>query len=209
MKRVLKWMGIAVLTPILLFVLLTILLYIPPIQNWAAKKVAAYASEETGMEITVGRVALKFPLDLSVTDFRMIKANDSIPGVRDTIADVGELVVDVQLLPLFKKKVEIDALEFNRLKVNTDGLIPEARVKGRLEHFALESHGIDLKAKTLRVNTAQLKSADVSVELSDTVPPDTTESENFWKIYVDELNIDKTRIAVHTPDDTTSVQAFF
>ena len=145
MKRVLKWMGIAVLTPILLFVLLTILLYIPPIQNWAAKKVAAYASEETGMEITVGRVALKFPLDLSVTDFRMIKANDSIPGVRDTIADVGELVVDVQLLPLFKKKVEIDALEFNRLKVNTDGLIPEARVKGRLEHFALESHGIDLK----------------------------------------------------------------
>ncbi len=209
MKRVLKWMGIAVLTPILLFVLLTILLYIPPIQNWAAKKVAAYASEETGMEITVGRVALKFPLDLSVTDFRMIKANDSIPGVRDTIADVGELVVDVQLLPLFKKKVEIDALEFNRLKVNTDGLIPEARVKGRLEHFALESHGIDLKAKTLRVNTAQLKSADVSVELSDTVPPDTTESENFWKIYVDELNIDKTRIAVHTPGDTTSVQAFF
>ena len=206
--KALKWIGVAILTPILLFILLTILLYIPPIQNWAAKKVAAYASEKTGMEITVGRVALKFPLDLSVTDFRMIKQNDSIPTVRDTIADVGELVVDVQLLPLFKKKVEIDALSFNRLKVNTDGLIPEARVKGRLEHFSLESHGIDLKANTLRVNTAQLKDADVSIELSDTVPPDTTTSENFWKIYVDDLNVEKARIAVHTPGDTTSIQTY-
>ena len=96
MKKAIKWVGLLILIPILLFLLLTVLLYLPPIQNWAVKKVAAYASEQTGMDISVGHVSLKFPLDLSVDDFKMIKDNDSIPGVRDTIADVGQMVVNVR-----------------------------------------------------------------------------------------------------------------
>ena len=57
-------MGI-LLSPVLLFVLLTILIYLPPVQNWLVDKVAAYASEETGMEITVDHVDLSFPLGCS------------------------------------------------------------------------------------------------------------------------------------------------
>ena len=53
MKKALKWMGIAVLTPILLFIILTAILYLPPVQNWAVQKVTAIASEKTGMDITV------------------------------------------------------------------------------------------------------------------------------------------------------------
>lgn len=63
-KKALKWVGIALLSPILLFLLLTILLYIPPIQNWAVKKLAAYASEQTGMQITIQHVDIGFPLDI-------------------------------------------------------------------------------------------------------------------------------------------------
>ena len=40
MKKSLKWIGIAVITPILLFIILAVLLYLPPIQNWAVQKVA-------------------------------------------------------------------------------------------------------------------------------------------------------------------------
>ena len=64
MKKVFWWILGILLSPILLFVILTILLYLPPIQNWAVDKVAAYASEQTGMEITVDNVRLSFPLDL-------------------------------------------------------------------------------------------------------------------------------------------------
>ena len=88
MKKVIKWIGIAVLIPILLCLLLAVLIYLPPVQNWAVKKVAAIASEKTGMEITVGHVSLAFPLDLQLDDFKAIKQNDSLPQVRDTIADV-------------------------------------------------------------------------------------------------------------------------
>ena len=63
MKKVVKWIGIAVLTPLLLCLLLAILIYLPPVQNWAVRKVAAVASEKTGMEITVGHVSLAFPLE--------------------------------------------------------------------------------------------------------------------------------------------------
>ena len=109
MKKI-RWIGIAVLTPILLFIILTVLIYLPPVQNWLVQKVAAIASEKTGMEITVEHVNLEFPLDLGIEGFRAIKQNDSIPEVRDTIADVGKLVADVRLLPLLKKRVVIDEL---------------------------------------------------------------------------------------------------
>lgn len=102
-KRIIKWAVGIILTPILLFLILAILLYIPPIQNWAVKKVMSYASEQTGMEISIERVKLVFPLDLGVDGFLMIQQNDSLPQVKDTIADVKNLIVEVQLKPLFKK----------------------------------------------------------------------------------------------------------
>ena len=93
-----------VMTPLVLFVTLAVLLYLPPVQNWAVKQVAAYASEKTGMDISVGHVSLVFPLDLCIDHFRMIQPNDSLPQVKDTIADVQRLVVSVQLMPLFSQQ---------------------------------------------------------------------------------------------------------
>lgn len=207
MKKVLKWMIGIILTPILLFLLLLILLYIPPIQNWVAQKVVAYASEETGMDISVGHIALKFPLDLSIEDFKMIKPNDSIPHLNDTIADVGELVARVQLMPLFKGQVEVDELSFRKTKLNTNGFIPSARVKGRFEQLDVESHGIDLNAESLRVDKAALDGAIIDVALADTVPPDTTESQAAWRILVDKLDITKSDVTLHMPGDSLVVGA--
>lgn len=207
MKKLLKWLSVIVLTPILLFIILVILLYIPPIQNWVAQKVAAYASEETGMDISVGHVSLKFPLDLTVDDFLMIKP-DSVTGVRDTIADVGQLVASVQFMPLLKGKVEVDALEFNRLKLYTNGFIASTRIKGELDRLYVESHGIDLKNDSVFVNTAQLENARLNVELSDTVPPDTTESDNRWRIALGELKISKSQVTIHMPGDTLQLSAY-
>ena len=58
MKKILKWTGLALLTVVLLVGLLAVLLYVPPVQNWAVKQVARVASEKTGMDISVERVRL-------------------------------------------------------------------------------------------------------------------------------------------------------
>ena len=97
-KQILRWLIAVILAPVVLFALLALLVYLPPVQNWLVGKVADYASEKTGMEISVGHVNLEFPLDLGVDDFKMISKGD-------TIADVEHLSVDVELLPLFKKMV--------------------------------------------------------------------------------------------------------
>ncbi len=209
MKKVMKWVAILLLTPILLFLLLTVLLYTPPVQNWAVKKAAAYASEQTGMDITVGHVALRFPLDLTLDDVKVIRDNDSIAGLRDTIADVGKLYVDVQWKPLLDKRVEIDALGAERLRLNTDGLIPDLRVKGNVEHLDLECHGADLKEAVADITRARLDSACLDICLADTMPPDTTESENNWRIRLAEMQVARTAVTLHTPGDTLQVSTYF
>ena len=201
MKKALKWIGIAVLTPILLFVILAAALYLPPVQNWAVQKVAAIASEKTGMQITVGHVNLEFPLDLGLEGFRAIHDTD-------TIADVQKLVVDVQLLPLLKKRVVIDELSMNGAKINTNGFISDLCIKGDMDELWLSSKGIDLDKETAEVNGARLTKARLDIALSDTAAVDTTESTLAWIINADSLTIRQSNVMIHLPGDTLNIEAY-
>ena len=100
MRKILKGVGIAIAVPLLFFIILALLLYFPPFQRWTVNQVAAYVAEKTGSEIAVERVRLVFPLDLGIEGLRVIQPNDSLPQVKDTVADIGRLVVNVQLWPL-------------------------------------------------------------------------------------------------------------
>lgn len=206
-KKTLKWLVVGLSTPIQLFIILAALIYIPPVQDWMVRNVTKYAARQTGMDISVDRVRLVFPLDLGVENFRMIQQNDSLPQGKDTVANVGRLVASVQLLPLLKGQVEINALEFEGVKLNTADFIHEARIKGDISKLRLKSHGINLKDETVRINEALLHGANVNIELSDTVPADTTESQTKWKIALDKLKITQTNVTVHMPGDTLQIAA--
>ena len=205
MKKYIRWVVIAVAIPIVLFLILVVLLYCPPVQNWAVKRVASYVSQKMGMNITVDRVRLVFPLDLGVEGVRVLQANDSIAGQTDTIANVGRIVANVQLIPLLSNKVEVDELSLHDVQMNTANLVHEARIKGKVGLLLVQSRGVDLNSKTIRVNQAQLKDANISVELSDTVPPDTTKTPVYWKIKVDKLQIEHSKALLRTPRDSMAV----
>lgn len=209
MNKYLKWGGIAISIPVLLFVILTLLFYFPPFQRWAVNQVTAYASDEMGMQISVGQVRLVFPLDLSLERVKVLQPNDSLPHVNDTVAYIDRLKADVQLCPLLKKQVMIDELTFDQLNVNTAHFIHSARIKGKVGHLSLQAHGIDLGNELVNVDQAILSDARLHIELSDTVPPDTTPSTNFWKINVALLKLYNTDFALHMPGDTMSVAAYF
>ncbi|MBE6271647.1 MAG: phage tail protein [Prevotella ruminicola] len=208
MKKVLKWLGIAVLVPILLIVILAVLLYFPPVQNWAVKKVVAIASEKTGLEISIERVSLEFPLDLGIEGFRALHKNDSIVNQTDTIADVRKMVCDVRLLPLFQKRVVIDELSLTDANLNTNGFISDLRVKGCLQELWLSSDGIDLDQETVEVNGARLSEARLDIALSDTAAVDTTESTMKWIVNADSVSILKSSLMIHLPGDTLNAQAY-
>ena len=208
MKKVLKWLGIAVLVPILLIVILAVLLYLPPVQNWAVKKVVAIASEKTGLEISIESVSLEFPLDLGIEGFRALHKNDSIVNQTDTIADVRKMVCDVRLLPLFQKRVVIDELSLTDANLNTNGFISDLRVKGCLQELWLSSDGIDLDQETVEVNGARLSEARLDIALSDTAAVDTTESTMKWIVNADSVSILKSSLMIHLPGDTLNAQAY-
>lgn len=207
MKRLLKWAGITASVPVALASICAALLYFPPFQNWAVDKVASYASEKTGMEISVDKVRLEFPLKLGVEGVKVIKPNDSIPQQKDTVADIKKVVADVKMGPLLKKKVEIDQLDFHDAKINTTDFIDDTRVKGTISKLSVKSHGIDLKTNEIRIDDAQIADAKIDVALSDTVPDDTTKTETPWKIRVDNLNVNRSDVKVTLPGDALQLKA--
>lgn len=207
MRKYTKWIVGILLSPFILILLLGIALYLPPVQNWAVHTVADYASEKYGMNISVDRVCLVFPLDLGIDGVKVIQQNDSLPQVKDTVADIKRIVVDVQLMPLLHSDVQIDRFDVYDMKVNTADFVHEARVKGVIGLLSIASHGIDLKKETVRLDNALITDADIDVALSDTVPEDTSKSEARWKIALDKLRIENSKATIHTPRDSVKVTA--
>lgn len=74
-----------VLAPILLFATLMVLLYIPPVQNLIRKQATALASEATGMDISVERIDLRFPLNLLVRGVHVVRPA-AVAASADTVA---------------------------------------------------------------------------------------------------------------------------
>ena len=207
MKKYIRRALLALTIPFTLLVILIVLLYLPPVQNWAVRKAAIYASEKTGMQVSVEHVGLSFPIHLRLKGVLAVLPNDSLPQRPDTVARVSNIVADVQLLPLINGRVEVDELRLHHIHLNTSHLVHEARVSGRVDELLVRARGIDIKSKTLRVNLARLSGANIAVELSDTVPPDTTKSEVLWKIKVDQLQINRSTATLHTAGDSLRLQA--
>lgn len=202
MRKLVKWTGIILLSPVVLFVILSILLYIPPVQNFLVGKAVAIASEKTGMQISIARITLSFPLDLVVKGVRVVSE-------KDTLLDVDRLQVDVQLLPLLRKQVEIDAIRLQSARVNSAGLIEGMVISGSLGDFYLESHGVDLATEEALVNRAELKDTHLKLSLTDTAqtPKDSTSKPVQWKFAVQRLALQNVTFAMDMPGDSLSLFA--
>ena len=61
--RITLWV---LLTPPALFLLLMALLYVPSVQDFIRQKATTLAGEASGMDISVQRIDLRFPLNLLV-----------------------------------------------------------------------------------------------------------------------------------------------
>ena len=97
-KRRRRWWMWLIASPFLLFLLLIMMLYLPPVQRFAVDKASAFASQSTGLDITVGRLDLRFPLDLLVRDVSAVE-----PETKDTLLSLERLKVELRLWKLLKK----------------------------------------------------------------------------------------------------------
>ena len=198
-KKVLKWTAVAVAVPVILGLALAGLLYVPPVQQWAAQKVVAVASEETGMDISVGRVRLRWPLRLGVSDFCAMNAGDTVAAVKD-------LAVTVSLKSLIRTRIVMGSLEADSMTVNTGSLISDIGIAGNVERLWMKPDGIDLRQQLVRLKGAELTGANLDIVLSDTAAVDTTTTEPIaWVIRADSIAISRSQLTLRLPGDTLAV----
>ena len=135
------------------------------------------------MDVKIESVYLKFPLNLSMSFMSAVQDGD-------TLVSAGNLDVSVKLWPLFKGKAEVDDITLSDTKLNTKKLIEACEIKGFVREISLDSHSTDLTEQLAVVNKALISDANLSIELNDSVPEDTTKSEPVtWKLQLEDIQL--------------------
>lgn len=190
-----RWVIYVLLSPVVLFLLLSIAIYIQPIQSFVVNRAAAALAEATGVQVTVEKVRLAFPLDLAVHG---VVAKDK----GETLADVRALRVDVRMWPLLKGQVEVDGLTLFDAKLDTKDWISDLYLRGHIGKLSASSHGIDLKKELVMLDHVELSDALVYVALSDTAAVDTTTSTSKWDISTPEVTVKNAEVRLSLPGDS-------
>lgn len=199
MKKILKWCGIIISIPFALFIIISILIYIPPVQDFIVKKAASMASTATGMDINVGRISLSFPLNLNIHNVSAVQE-------KDTLLNAGKITLKVQMKPLFRKQVEIDAFKLEDISLNTMNMIEGLALKGELGELYLESHGVALSPETATINSFILKDTHMDICIADTAAADTTASEPlYWQFMLQKANLENVAINLSMPLDSMNM----
>ncbi|MBO5000376.1 MAG: hypothetical protein J6C58_06035, partial [Bacteroidaceae bacterium] len=197
-KRKKRWWLWLIASPFLLFLLACILLYLPPVQRFAVNKASAIASESTGLDITVGRLDLRFPLDLLVTDLRAVES-----ASKDTLLAVDRLKVELRFWRLLKKEIEIEEVSIKGATVDTRDFFDEMGIKGYLGELFLESHGVVFSPETARIDEFSVKNTDLSLTLNLPESADTTASDTlYWKLILEKIAFENVALELKMPQDS-------
>jgi len=214
-KKWVKWTVWILLSPFLIFIILMIMLYIPPVQSFLREEVTSYASEKTGLDISARRMDLRFPLNLLLSDVCVVqhsgKSGHAATSIQkaDTLFSLERLNVRVQAWPLLQGKIELDELTLSHVSVDSYNLLSGMRIKGVLGRFFFESHGVDLINKNVVINSALLSDTHVKAILSDTTQTkeDTVKTSLLWKIALHTLQLKNVSIDLQLPLDSTRLAA--
>ena len=200
-RKYLRRFLLALASPFLLFLLVCLFIYLPPIQNYLVRTATEMASEATGMDIHIRRISLRFPLNLVVDE-------TTVTDKGDTLLYAGQLTAKVQLLPLLKKKVELDGLELKEARVNSGALLEGMQLYGQMGFCFLASHGVDLAPSTAIVNEVTLRDTRLTLCLNDTTAvADTTQTEpTLWKVRLQKMALENFDFRLLLPADSMDLQ---
>lgn len=198
MKRWIKRIGLIIMIPVVLFVLLAVLLYIPSVQNFAKNKATAALSKATGMDIRIDRVRLSFPLNLVIQEVEVVSAD------ADTLLHAGEISASVKLLPLFKKEVVVNGADIRDVLVDSDSLIKGMKIKGVVGNLSLKADRALLTEEQVTINDISLSDTDLFLCLNDTAPEvkDTVQTPIQWKLDLESVALDRVSFALNMPSDS-------
>ena len=185
-----------------LLILISILIYIPPVQNLIKNKAASVVSESTGMRLSIERFRLRFPLHITIDNTILITEQG------DTLLRAGQIDAGVALWPLLAGQVQVARLGLKEAGVHYVDTLSAMTLIARLDEFTLKSTSVGLKDNRVRIGGAGLSRADVELLLGESHKPDTINVDTvplLWNIRLDRLDVEKLGFRMRTSPTVTEL----
>lgn len=187
LRKLFKYMLRIILVLFSLIVLVMILLYLPAVQSFVKGQAEQYVNNNLDMKLSVGRILLKFPLDLAVEKIYLGQTeNDSM-----LYADV--IQVNVALTKLLKKEIEVRRLVVENATVNFEDSLSGLKMNVFLKELNLRVNRLNLSQQEAEIPFVALKGGKVRMNLGggESVVDTTGGGEPVrWCFKVGEVTID-------------------
>ena len=193
LKKILKHTLRTLLVILLVLLLVPALLYVPAVQDLARRRAVAYASRTLGMEVSVERIRLAFPLRLTVD-------NTLLADRTDTLLRCGRLSLDAALWPLIRKEVVIRSFALERVAAHYKDTLAGMDLRLAAGELSLEAVRADLSANTAGISRLVLADADIRLNLTEAAPAEKKESAAAlpWTVGLDRIAVSSLAFGMRT-----------
>lgn len=154
----------------MLVIIVPALLYLPAVQNFVKDIALKEVKKSTGMDISIGYLRLKFPLNLQLHDVAVVEATG------DTMATVGVAGVDVRLLPLLRGDIDVSGTSLSEVRYTLGTPDSAIYLTAKVRSFNAEGALMNFSKGVIDVDHAVLDGGDVRLVLKDTVTPEKTDT---------------------------------
>lgn len=192
-NRVVKTFAKVLGIVILVLVLLPMLLYIPFVQNYVKDVACRKASEATGWDVSVDRILLKFPLDVSISGVMVLDEQ------RDTMISADNLMLDVKVLPLIRLDVEVEDARLLRAGYRMVSEDSSMVLKACIDEVKVNVATIALNNNGVTIDEALLHGGDIYLDyFPEKVKPSENDTATLaWLINANHIVLDSVRYVMH------------
>ena len=193
LKKIIKYTLRALLVVLVVLILVPALLYIPAVQDFVRKRAVGYASRALGMDLSVERLRLSFPLRLSVD-------NTLLVDKADTLLSCGRLSLDVALWPLVRKEVVIRSFGLERVAARYKDSLAGMDMRLSAGLLSLDAAKADLSANTAGIASLVLSDADVRLDITQAAPKEEADTTAAlpWTIGIGKLSVGNLAFGMRT-----------
>ena len=145
-----KGITVLLLTPLISMFILILLLYIPPVQQFAVNKICNTVNSNSNFRINIEAFHFTFPLKLSVRNYNL-SYNDS------KIIDGEDIEISISPAALLKGEVELHYLSIENTTINSDTLIDGIKIEGEIGYLRTVARNIAIAKESADIRMFHLK----------------------------------------------------
>ena len=200
-RKIVKYTLRTLLGLVAALVLIPASLYIPAVQDFVRVRAERSVARSLGMELSIGRIRLAFPLRLSADDVLLRQRGD-------TLVRCGRLSLDVALLPLLRSRAVIRNFELGDFAARYRDSVAGTDMRLAAGRLGVYLARVDLKAGTADVFRVALADGDAAIglEVRETAEerPDSAAALP-WKIAVGRISVANTAFRMRTSPDPSEL----